>query len=152
MWKIVNDHVRRVGSPQLLPPGRIASFPDPYEYYIAHSGILIEFYGYRKHPNHQSVLQCCLHAYLEALDHWSPIESRLPLGTDVRSWGSNDQTTFLTLVPREEMTWAMLWATVPVLQWFSEVFDHSATCPQFQFLVMVNGIEGEVGYGQFTAE
>lgn len=127
-----------------LPPS------DPYDLPVHGTGIIIEFYGYRHHLNYQSVLECCLAAYSEVLDHRTPIRSRLPLGTQTRTWSSDDYRVFLVLHPRAEMTWAMLWEAIPPLQWFCQNFSREGKCTQFQFLVLVEGVEGEVGVGEFS--
>ena len=72
-------------------------------------------------------------------------EGELPMGTHLRTWASDNRMVTLTLYPREEMTWRMLLALGAALR------DYVRENPvEFQFLLLADGIQGEVGIGQLS--
>lgn len=67
-----------------------------------------------------------------------------PVGTDTLSYSSG--STYLVMHPREQMTWEKWNIVLSMMQ------SIIRTATGFQFLVMENGIEGDIGYGSLTVE
>ncbi|KAL8719537.1 MAG: hypothetical protein Q9225_003458 [Loekoesia sp. 1 TL-2023] len=128
-----------------------AHFRDPF---IWHENSMIstwEFYGFSSRGAIAPgiAMSAWRLAYNDARQRTQAGYGSQQLGTQTRTWstaGLHPRTTVdLVLVPREGMTWAML----------AEGFQGASILicgdrRQFQFIVMAEGIHGEVAYGQTT--
>lgn len=68
------------------------------------------------------------------------------MGTQTRHWVGHDEESGVTvdvvIMPREEMTWRMVWEV-----WRAVKALICLDGREFQFLVMTQGVQGEVGIG-----
>ena len=69
------------------------------------------------------------------------------MGTQTRTWTDNYDThkAYFFVQPREEMTWLML---AHLTDGVARFVVYQGNHIQFQFLLLVDGVEGEVGLGQ----
>ncbi|KAL8789309.1 MAG: hypothetical protein Q9213_001232 [Squamulea squamosa] len=123
--------------------------PDPWDYHAPGSISTWEFYGFHDHLNRNPALTAWRAAYWDAQGRMAIGQGNQRLGTLTRSWSGTDFTTKeivdFVLIPREEMTWRML----------AEAFNGAGRLictvrKQFQFMVLAEGFEGEVGFGDTT--
>ena len=99
----------------------------------------VEFYGYGANLSELEAVTCFKGALNDAIHkHHS---AATPLGADTRAYFSNDLV--LSLVPRDTLTWTM-WSDA-VQSMVSFTLEHLHR--EWQFLILEDGIEGEVGYG-----
>ena len=106
-----------------------------------------EFYGYQGYVPPGVALTAWRLAFNDARQRTDAGHGNQRLGTRIRTWSAAVQNPAvrvdLSLVPREEMTWKML----------AEGFNGAAILAvaeqkEFQFIVLAEGVGGEVGYGQ----
>ncbi|KAL9022967.1 MAG: hypothetical protein Q9180_008465, partial [Flavoplaca navasiana] len=136
--------------PQHDPDTPNRRFPDPW---VTHSPGQIstwEFYALHGHLPHHAALRAWRQAHQEVLFHARGGSVDRPLGTRLRHWVGNDEETGdivdLVLHPGEELTWRMVgeaWRAANALI----CLDGRG----FQFLVMAEGVEGEVAVGEMRA-
>ena len=122
-------------------------FPDPYDYdrMIDDSRTGIEFYGYRDPLMDQKTAGLCFTSVSQEIrEYFERGEGNVPMGTEARAWreiydhdGRRDEY-WLTLTPREEMTWYNLY----ILCVGGGYFLRRNSGKQFQFLVLVEAEDG----------
>ncbi|KAL8853697.1 MAG: hypothetical protein Q9221_001508 [Calogaya cf. arnoldii] len=127
----------------LTAPNR--RFPDPW---VTHSPGHIstwEFYGIHGHLPHHPALQAWRAAYRDFETKHAAGKMDERMGTQVRHWvgKEGDMVVDMVLEPREEMTWRMLGES-----WRGATALICMGGRGFQFLVMTEGVEGEVGLGE----
>lgn len=122
--------------------------PDPFDFRVPGTGTTVEFYGYHGHLDVDSIITCYLAALTEAVRHIDRGEGGLRMGTHARTWISADGKAYMFVRPRDEMTWSMLNWLCDGVQHFVLIQENHI---QFQFLLLADGAEGEVGLGQIGA-
>lgn len=97
-------------------------------------------------------MRACHHAWLwlfqAAVEQVNLGRGGVPLGTQTMHWPlrDGDEWVDLVVVPREAMTWRMLQDGAR-----GGIVVCANTGKGFQFGLIADGIEGEMGFGQITA-
>lgn len=107
-----------------------------------------EYYGYNGEMNAAGCMNAWTTLYEEARRQVNLGRSNVPVGTATKHWAVNhwDEWIDLVLIPRETMTWRMLKEGM-----YGGITVCANLGKNFQFIVLADGVEGEVGYGQITA-
>ena len=118
---------------------RLRVITDPFDFHMPGSTQTVEFYGYGARLSEIEAVSCFKEALNDAIHrHHS---ASIPIGVDTLAYFSNDLV--LSLTPRDTMTWKMWSDAVQNMVSFS-----LENVPrEWQFLVLEEGFEGEVGYG-----
>lgn len=129
-----------------------ASPPNPFFWHIHGDITTTEFYGY--HPYRETPIWefWCLMDKADAAARKSwPQEGTTTRITEFQSWNCTERGSnlYLTLVPREEMTWSML---LEVLMGMWVLWGKHHWSGGFQFLIWTELGKQEAGYGQLVRE
>ena len=99
---------------------------------------MIEFYAYRQEFTTDDPSKCSDQALDDIMKHRR--DQMLPVGSGPYVYSSHD--TYLVMFPREELTWQMWTSALGGIDLMLE-----ANNVEFQFIIIHDGIEGDVGYG-----
>lgn len=105
----------------------------------------VEFYAYGPPLVYSSVVACCSKALVDCTNHGGfDLPGRdQSMGTDVRIYKFSD--TYMYLYPSEHMTWGMLGDLQMDIRHFQV---HKLDTPrQTSFILLKEGVEGDVGHG-----
>ncbi|KAI4118745.1 MAG: hypothetical protein LQ345_001264 [Seirophora villosa] len=134
--------------PAALSSTRLKSLQDPYIHHDPNMISTWEYYGYNGEMNAAGCMKAWTTLYEEARRQVNLGRSNVPVGTATKHWAVNhsDEWVDLVLIPRETMTWRMLKEGM-----YGGITVCANLGKNFQFIVLADGVEGEVGYGQMTA-
>ena len=124
------------------------SLANPYVRHDAGMVTTWEYYGYRgsldAEPCQRAWLQ--VNEYVVRKRNSGQIDA--PIGREILHWPVRSGSAWVDLVihPRENMTWRMLGEGV-----VGGVTVCSNVARDYQFILFVDGDEGELGFGQITA-
>lgn len=114
---------------------------DPFDVHEPGSSQTVEFYGYGAKLSKIEATSCFKQALnIAIIEHHG---AAVPMGTDAITYSSFSNNVFLTLIPRDTMTWKM-WseAVCSLVSFMMDDVDR-----EWQFIILEEGYEGEVGYG-----
>ena len=114
---------------------------DPFDYHEPGSSQTIEFYAYGAELSKLEASSCFRKALYSAITQHGSAPTLM--GTEAIMYPSTSDHVFLTLVPRDTMTWRM-WSEA-LLGLMDFLLTHEGR--EWQFLILEEGLEGEVGYG-----
>ncbi|KAL6721714.1 hypothetical protein ACLMJK_000819 [Lecanora helva] len=119
----------------------VRKFKDPYDFHIAGSTQTVEFYAYGASLLGLEAISCFKGALNDAII--THRNAATAINDTLLSYTSYTDKIGLTLVPRDTMTWRM-WADA-LGSMIAFILDGMHR--EWQFLVLEEGIEGEIGYG-----